>query len=239
MVNKKKTHTFEPNESQKAFAERVKQRRKFLDMSQSELAEQMTKVDKQHREVKVWTVQGYERGHIPRNIAILCEALSVTPDFLLGTTHQGNVDWDKTLILKNDGRVPLSREELKNYGGLPVWVRPDDECASEYCALVDDVHYSLVSLRYGTIPFDDINGTVWVEPPYYKNDTVTRDEAESLSRVFIHPIRSCFDAKRLFSGWYIYDDERKMFISEDCNWEFPASQYGVRYIGFRHEKPIF
>lgn len=229
---------FVPTEAQKAFAERVKQRRKFLDMSQSDLAEQMTKVDKQHREVKVWTVQGYERGHIPRNIAVLCEALSVTPDFLLGTTHQGNVDWDKTLILKNDGRVPLSREELKNYGGLPVWVRPRDERSSEYCALVDDVHYALVSLQQGSVPFEHIEGTVWVEPQYLREDILTRQEAESADRVFIIPVRAGYDSKRLFSGWYRFNDDRQMFLSEECDWSFPAAQYGVRYVGFREAKMV-
>ena len=114
---------FVPTEAQRAFAERVKQRRKALDMTQNELAQQMTNVDKQHREIKVWTIQGYERDHIPRNIHPLCEALSVTPDYLLGTTHQGNVNWNKLRIVKNDGRTPLSKEELPHYGGLPVWVR--------------------------------------------------------------------------------------------------------------------
>lgn len=227
---------FIPTEAQKAFAERVKQRRKELGMSQNDLALEMTKVDKQHREVKVWTVQGYERGHIPRNIQILCEALSVTPDFLLGTTHQGDVDWDKTLIIKNDGRTPLYREELTNYGGLPVWVRPRDERSSEYCALVDDVHYALVSLRHGSVPFSDVEGTVWVEPQYRRDDVLTRDEAESTGRVFIMPIRASIDVKRSYCGWYSYNWDRKMFEAEDAGWVFSANQYGTKYIGFRNAK---
>lgn len=230
---------FKPTEAQKAFAERVKQRRKELCMSQSDLAQQMTNVDKKHREIKVWTIQGYERGHIPRNIHLLCEALQVTPDYLLGTTHQGDINWDKTLVFKNDGRFPLGREELTNYGGLPVWVRPKDERSTEYCALVDDVHYSLVSLRYGSVPFDDIEGTVWVEPSYHRDDILTRDEAESASRVFVLPIRAGYDVKRVFSGWYIFDKDRQMFVGEDCGWAFHAEQYGIKYIGFKGAKPIY
>ena len=155
------------------------------------------------------------------------------------SVHQGDINWDKTLVFKNDGRFPLGREELTNYGGLPVWVRPKDERSTEYCALVDDVHYSLVSLRHGSVPFDDIEGTVWVEPSYHRDDILTRDEAESASRVFVLPIRAGYDVKRVFSGWYIFDKDRQMFVGEDCGWAFHAEQYGIKYIGFKGAKPIY
>lgn len=229
---------FKATEAQKAFAERVKQRRKELNMSQSDLAKQMTNVDKQHREIKVWTIQGYERGHIPRNIHLLCAALQVTPDYLLGTTHQGDINWDKSFVFKNDGRFPLEKEELTHYGGLPVWVRPKDERSTEYCALVDDVHYALVSLRYGSVAFDNIDGTVWVEPSYHRDDVLSRDEAEAACRVFVLPIRAEYDVKRVFSGWYTFDENQKMFVREDHGWMFPAEQYGTKYIGFKDAKPI-
>ena len=229
---------FIPNDFQKAFASRVKQRRKALGMSRSDLARKMQEVDKEHREVKIWTVQGYERGHIPRDIQRLCEALSVEPNFLLSATHLGYVDWDRDCIFKNDGTMPLSPEELKYYGGLPVWVRPDDKRQLEYCAVVDDVHYAVTSPQHGSIPFDNIEGTVWVEPSYHRDDVLSRDEAEAACRVFIFPVRTSLDAKRKLSGWYNYDVAMKSFVAEDHSWIFSASQYGVSYIGFATEKTV-
>lgn len=233
--------TFIPTELQLAFAERVKQRRSYLLLSQRDLARKMTELDRKHRTITVWNVQGYERGHIPYNFSLLllCEALKVTLDYLLGVTHLGDVDWDKSLVVRNDGSTPLSREDLQNYGGLPVWVRPKDDRSAEYCALVDDVHYALVSLQHGSVPFDDIDGTVWVEPSFYRDDILSREEAEAADRVFILPVRASFDAKRLFRGWYVYDAEQKMFVAEERDWVFSASEYGIRYIGFRAAKLIY
>jgi transcriptional regulator with XRE-family HTH domain len=187
---------------------RIAQARRDAGLSAKELAEKIG-VDKT-------TMSNWESGRRPLTLDRLLQVaglLNVGVTYLLGLDEQIGHD------------MPVTKAMLPVLHRMPVWTK------SQGWALVNAIKHQLVFTDGKTMPFEEIQDTIYITPPAFAlglrgvgapldfDGVITRD------RVWVEPVTTDPDLAAELRGWYRLR-ERRLVENEYGN-RFYMDTYGA------------
>ncbi len=223
------------------FAARVKQLRTEQNMTQTDLAYELTKINmsKNDRAVSISTVSNWEKAKAfpnSSNLKSVASILNTSVAYLLGEGEN-----DQKTSATNNSKYVNNDDEIKRHAGEPVYVITDDIRQIGKWGIVKDDGSAIFFSDGSITSLNKIKGSVKRCPiPFaYAPDSnakmLSPKEVRKTDATFwVEGIGGDYDARQRLKGWYSYDKTRDAAVDAAFHY-LPMNTYGLSWCAFESQ----